>query len=191
MTHSHLVMSKLSLIVVVTFLQLHCNCSALTIDKEAEYGTFSGTRMFRSAASNGRTVWLHSGETIVLSLITEGPCSMRITNVVYSNDGKSDRVSIRVNGVFLGQFQTRSKSNRGYLWNVFLSTGPIGNTTALSTGTQTIKIVADYTDYYGVEIDEITIETNCTIVTSSSSKELLSTCLMLFLIILYCSCILF
>ena len=164
-------MFKLSLIVVVTFLQLHCNCSALTIDKEAEYGTTLGTRMFRSAASNDRTVWLHRGETIVLSLTTEGPCSMRITNAVYSNDGNSDRVSIRVNGVFLGQFRTRSKSNWGYLWNVFLSTGSIGNTIALSIGTHTIKIVADYTDYYGVEIDKITLEMHCTIVTPTPTPH--------------------
>ena len=57
---------------------------------------------------------------------------------------------------YLGQFQTRSKSNWGYLCNVFLSTGPIGNTIPLSTGTHAIKIVADDTDYYGVEINKIT-----------------------------------
>ena len=164
-------MSKLFVIVVVTFLQLHCKSSALIIDKEAEYGTTTGTRMYRSAASNDRTVWLHKGETIVLSLTTEGPCSMRIKNAVYSNDGNSDRVSIRVNGIYLGQFRTRSKSNWGYLWNVFLSTGPIGNTIVLSTVTHTIKIVADYTDYYGVEIDKLILEMHCIIVTPTSTPH--------------------
>ena len=87
-------MSKLFIIVAVTFLQLHCKCSALTVDKE--YETTTGTLRFRSAASNDRTVWLHEGETIVLSLTTEGPCTMRITNAVYSNDGNSDRVSMEL-----------------------------------------------------------------------------------------------
>ena len=65
-----------------------------------------------------------------------------------------------------------------------------------------MKIIANYTDYYGVEIDKIMLESTCTNnvqttdfnsrspPTSSSSKELLSTCLMLFLTVLYCSCIL-
>ena len=84
-----------------------------------------------------------------------------------------------------------------------------------------MKIIANYTDNYGVEIDKIILKSSCTNIvqttefnsrsppnfnpksgltpdvnsrsplTSSSSKELLSTCLMLFLTVLYCSCILF
>lgn len=146
-------------IIILTLLQLYWKCSALTIDKEAEYGTTTGTIKDRSAASNDRTVLLHDGEIITFNLIiSKGFCSMQVKNVVYSNDGDYDVVSILVDEAIYAEFQTRSQTNWGHLWNVFLSTGPISNTVAVSTGSHVMKIKADYTDYYGVEIDKITLE---------------------------------
>ena len=146
-------------IIILTLLQLYWKCSALTIDKEAEYGTTTGTIKDRSGASNDRTVLLHDGEIITFNLtIPKGFCSMQVKNVVYSNDGDYDVVSILVDEAIYAVFQTRSQTNWGHLWNVFVSTGPISNTVAVSTGSHVMKIKADHTDYHGVEIDKITLE---------------------------------
>ena len=48
----------------MTFLQLHCKCCA---NKEAEFETITCTHRFQSAASNDRTIWLHSEEIIILN----------------------------------------------------------------------------------------------------------------------------
>ena len=173
---------------------------------EAEDGTSPGTQKYRSNASNYITVLLHKKEAITFHLnitTTENVCLIQVKNIVYSNDGNIDHVCVLFDRVSFGCFRTRSKSNNSHLWNTFISTGTIGNINTLSTGIYMMKIIANYTDYYGVEIDKIMLESNCTNIiqtpdfnsrsppTSSSSKELLSTCLMLFLTVLYCICTFF
>ena len=150
------------------------NPTMIQFSLEAENGKFTGTHRFRSAASNYSTVWLHNGETVKLSLALMGKsCLLHIKNVVYSNDGNSDRVSVLVDGAFqikLGLEMLEKNCKNIVQTTEFNSRSPpTFNPTSGSTPDVNSRSPP----------------------TSNSSKELLSTCLMLFLTVLYCSCILF
>jgi hypothetical protein len=113
--------------------------------------------MLRSAASGGRTVLLHAGESraLPLQLADGGPYDIAVR---YSNDGPADTVQVSVDGVPVGGFTTQDTRPPGGMpgdgWNVFLATGPLGRL-LLQPGPHTVTIQVSQSDPFGVEIDQV------------------------------------
>lgn len=134
--------------------------SSITILLEGEDGSGDGKIMPRSNASNQKTVWLHAGESRLLSFqLAASACYM--LSVRYSNDGGSDQVEVSMDGVSVGQFTTQhtrpSGGQPGSGWNNFFSIGPIGSVD-LPPGPYNITVSVTQADFYGVEIDVVTLE---------------------------------
>lgn len=132
---------------------------------EAQHGfSNDAQQVFRGGAKNGIAVLIKQEGYLFIDFKVQPPdkkCSMRISNVRYSNNGLSDAVELYVNETKLGELHTRAKSGGGELWNVFLSTGPIGESIQVTKGIYQLKLYAINTDEYGVEIDSITLSFNC------------------------------
>ena len=141
----------------------------MTISLEAEEGTHTGNVVARSAASNQHTVRLGEGEYVDNSFTTQGNCSVTVTNIVYTNDGGSDTITVSLDGRAIGTFHTLSEAGGGQLWNVPRGSGMIGDTIELEAGPHQIHIEATATDRYLVELDQVLLAVNCSINISGSS----------------------
>jgi hypothetical protein len=127
------------------------------IELEAEAGTGAGQIMSRSAASGGRTVWLHAGEARLLSfdVAAAGAYSMKVR---YSNDnfGPVEHVDIGVDGVATGGFDAMDTGDFGSGWNVFDEVD-LGSIT-LAPGRHELRVAVSGGDGYGIELDRITLD---------------------------------
>ena len=159
-------MHRVSNILSLTFLLLHSLSEGCQWSMEAEQGNTNGNKTDRGGASNKQTVKLYSeGQYIIWddqSLITESSCKLRVLNVEYTNDGRSDTLALYVDGQLVRSFDTKAQTNHGHLWNEPVTSGPIGDEIILSTGNHTIKLVATTVDEYGIEVDRIILELICT-----------------------------
>ena len=63
---------------------------------------------------------------------THTSCEVVISDVCYSNDGGSDAIELQVDGSSIGHFTTTAVSQEGNQWNVFRSSGTVGNPVTLS-----------------------------------------------------------
>lgn len=156
-------MKVLTLIVVllITVLFTGVNATTCELTEEAEFGVTNGNKILRSKASNKITVRLDENQYVLWPIVLYSFCFLRIMDVVYTNDGKSDIITVRVNDQDFGSFVTRSRSNHGYLWNQPVSSGKLENVTLLSAGGHTVKLVATAVDKYGIEIDKAVLGLEC------------------------------
>ena len=156
-------MGKLLYTVVLIFQVIVYYSECCIVRLEAEHGTSNGVEMIRGRASNDRTVLLKMRGEIEHTFRISSFCGVSVTNVTYSNDGLSDIILLTINGTdIIGSFKSRARSGRGRLWNVFRSTGPVGNYVGLSPGEHTLVLtVMASEDDYGVEIDETTLSVVC------------------------------
>eukprot|EP01083_Nonionella_stella_P248825 861039_1 len=132
---------------------------------EAEDGTYTGTFMTRSAASNEHTVALKQGEYIEwgFSICTDDSNAITINNITltYTNDGPSDTLYIYLDSTFIGQFSTHSLSDAGGYWNSPYDSvleGPF-DISETNSSWHTLKLVSNTSDTYGSEVDKITVST--------------------------------
>ena len=114
------------LFATVILLDLYCSgCRGIPqlISLEAEEGTHTGYAVARSAASNQYTVRLGEGQYVENSFTTQGNCSVTVTDIVYTNDGGSDTITISLDGRAIDTFHTLSGTGGSHLWNVQRSSG--------------------------------------------------------------------
>ena len=134
------------------------------MDFEAENGNSRGQVMYRTRASGGLAVHLRSVKAVKYvtdTFSTTSPCSVMVKSIRYSNDGLHDTVEILVDGKALGSFRTRAASEGGELWNVFVSTGKVGESLHVPPGEHEMELVVLSTDEYGVELDKTTLQLSC------------------------------
>ena len=138
---------------------------ALEVTIQAEDGaSTTAEKNYRSGATNGLAVLLKQGGTLDLmfEIIGNETCEMQVADILYSNDGMSDKLSLFLNKTTIGEFITRADSRNGFLWNEFLSTGPVGNSVETREGVYNLTVNATSADEYGVEIDSVLLLlTNC------------------------------
>ena len=151
--------------------EYECQCCQIAF--EAEYGFTNGEVTFRSAASNGKTVRFTDEGQYLLWYFKTPSSSIDIHNVVYSNDGSSDNLTVFLDQEYLGEFQTLNHRKQGAYWNVMLESGLIGTTKALSTGNHTLNVSVSSVDFHGVEIDHVTTGIMCDDVEGDKCCELL------------------
>jgi len=126
---------------------------------------------YRHAASNGRTVRLKSaGQYIYYDMTLLSECSLKVTNIVYANDGAKDEIGITVyqlsdngavlNEIEIGTFNTSGNSGGdGKFWEIFVSSNQVGDIEILPPGNFRIKLYVIATD--NVELDKIMLSVDC------------------------------
>jgi hypothetical protein len=138
---------------------------------EAEQGITFGTITYRddTMSSNNQTVRLSEGQYIIWGVITESSCTLQVLNVEYINDGLSYyAIILYIDGQQVGTFDT-TRSDHEHLGNESVSSGPIGDEVALSSGNHTVKLAA--TDN-GIEVDRMILALICTNDVSNSDEIL-------------------
>lgn len=133
---------------------------AMVVSLESESGEFTGRARPRSNASNETTVLLRRDDTIRNYFSTATFCTIQVANVSYSNDGRSDTVTLNVDGVSVGSFTSRAWTNQGLFWNIILGSGPMGSMVRLGPGDHLIETKATVV-HGGVEIDRIMLYSWC------------------------------
>ena len=164
--------------VIKVFVILACSltCLGIRYNLEAEGSISTGTKMSRTRASGDKTVYLLHNDYLMFYLRANSTfsCNVVVYNVRYSNDGESDTVELLLNQTKIGSFRTRAASRGGHLWNVFEDTGVVGNPVLLSAGQNySLKLVA-IADRYGVEIDQISLDSSCHLVISAELPKIVS-----------------
>ena len=127
------------------------------IQLEGETGSGEGVVQQRGAAANGKTIWLHAGETCTLNVSLAGPERYALS-VRYSNDnfGASEVVTLKIDGQDAGQFTAEDTGDFGFGWNNFV-TAPLPSID-LAAGGHTITITPTGGDGFGVEIDYVKLD---------------------------------
>ena len=146
------------------------SCYSCRVDIEAENGdSKGGVQMQRSRASNRITVLVTQGENITFELqVAPSMCQITVDNVQYSNDGLSDMIFLYLNMTIIGQFSSEAASGNGDLWNVMRRSGQVGNPVQVYQGISELRIVAKTTDEFGVELDKISLQFDCSNMSSVS-----------------------
>ncbi|CAC5413946.1 unnamed protein product [Mytilus coruscus] len=109
--------------------------------------------MRRSAASTTRSVLLFQGQTVKYKICIDTAITIDIQELVYSNDGKSDLIVIKIDDKIIGSFSTMPVSGHGLEWNNFRTSGIIGKGIRLDSGIHEVEISVVSADKFGVELD--------------------------------------
>ena len=146
------------------------SCYSCRLDIEAENGdSEGGVQMQRSRASNRITVLVTEEEDITFELqVAPSMCQLTVDYVQYSNDGLSDVIVLYLNMTIIGQFSSEAASGNGDLWNVMRRSGQVGNPVQVFQGISELQIVAKTTDEFGVELDKISLQFDCSNTSSVS-----------------------
>ena len=134
------------------------------LELESENGD-GGNQQYRSRASGGQTARLLEGETINHHLVfpsTDNACTIQLSSITYSNDGTSDEIKVTIDGTLLGSFTTYSHSNSGEYWNTFMTERDFLSKIEVHNMHSIITVEAVDSDEYGVEIDMISLQMDCT-----------------------------
>ncbi|ESO85405.1 hypothetical protein LOTGIDRAFT_154901 [Lottia gigantea] len=113
----------------------------------------------RSEASNQQTLQLSEDDKATYEFCLTESALVKVKNIRYSNDGGTDRIDVIVNDDTIGSFQTTGEANNGQNWNVFRSSGEVGQS-QMNSGRHKLYVKVDTADQYGVEIDNIQLEVN-------------------------------
>ena len=149
------------LIILLSNVPLISSRIACNLTEEAESGTTNGVKIPRSEASNKITVRLQESEYVFWAITAHSSCLVQVLDVVYTNDGGSDEISVYVNDQQLGSFTTKSQSDNGHIWNRPESSGSLDDVKQLSVGVNHIRVVATVVDEFGVEIDKAVFGFEC------------------------------
>ncbi|KAL3877143.1 hypothetical protein ACJMK2_034892 [Sinanodonta woodiana] len=131
---------------------LHCN---------ADDGSTESVRSrlrTRDDASDKQTIWLHKGEELNIGFSLPKDGIVDVKDVRYSNDGGQDRIKVTLDDEELGDFWTHPGYGWGNAWNIFWSSGSIGEMVPVDAGKHMLSLKVDEADEYGVEIDYIRFE---------------------------------
>ena len=151
--HSILKCTLLALSLLVSVVPINCIKCIVTI--EAEKTQYTGTIMPRDKASNGETVLITFAERIDQPFTVFNNHLIKVIGVFYTNDGKSDNMTVSIDGTTLGIVETVEKYGQGALWNVVRNSGPLENEVLLKPGEHEFQVFVTSKDLNGVEIDKI------------------------------------
>ena len=84
---------------------------------------------------------------------------LAFTDIQYSNDGPSDRITLFFNNEPIGSIETKEKWNSGLEWNAIHRSGRVTMMFSVGEGMYPVDLVAT-TDVWGVELDKIVLRTD-------------------------------
>lgn len=162
------------MIPIVVLLACALTCFGVRHDLEAEHADAINTtgigENYREAASGGIAVNLLQNDYLEWYLNVTRSCNVEVLDVRYSNDGFSDTIELVLNETTIGSFRTEAVSREGGLWNVFKSSGTVGNPVSLLADQYTLKLFVRSADEDGVEIDKVTLQLNTSCIPPSVSN---------------------
>ena len=126
---------------------------------EAKYGTFTGTTMHRTEASN--EVHLSFEGNIEHSFTTTSNCEVSLKGLYYSNDGDIDNVTLSIDGIIIAYVETIQQNEADHLWNVIRNSGPIGKKIHIDSGRHSLLLFIISTELNGIEIDKTSLMFTC------------------------------
>lgn len=132
----------------------------ITIEAENMFG--EGHIITRARASGRRVVHLYSGEKLRYEMCLMSTTSIRVGDVMYSNDGGSDKVHMTMDHSDLGVFDTRVRDDGGLGWNSFVSAEETFPEVHISEGRHLLTMTVLEADEHGVELDHLTLTMNTT-----------------------------
>lgn len=132
--------------------------------EELPNNTAPGYNIWRSEASKYKIRHIVSigNDTIIeipLCITPEDetkPVLFQFDNLIYSNDGYSDTITISLDGDFIGVVKTVTMTSPGDEWNVIQDSGKIGNVMTIEPGRHTLAFHTN-TSYHGVDLDKVRI----------------------------------
>ncbi|XP_052779640.1 mucin-2-like [Mya arenaria] len=119
-----------------------------------------GTRRipWRSGSSNLASLHMFKGDIIVVNLCLPEATSVTINDLIYSNDGESDRLEVFLDDANVGIVNTEANSGGlGTFWDIFKSSGQVAVSQDLFPGKHTVAISVTEGDCYGSEFDALEI----------------------------------
>ncbi|XP_052781122.1 uncharacterized protein LOC128217782 [Mya arenaria] len=122
-----------------------------------------GTRRipWRSEASKLASLHMFKGDVIVVNLCLPEATSVTINDLIYSNDGESDRLEVFLDNANIGIVNTEANNGGfGYFWDIFKSSGQVAVSQELFAGNHTLAIFVQEADCYGSEFDALDISLN-------------------------------
>lgn len=81
-----------------------------------------------------------------------------IDDIQYGNDGPSDKIKLKFEGIEIANITSLEKWHSGFEWNVLKNTGQVGPLINLLEGEYTLEVMVQ-TDAWGMELDYIRITT--------------------------------
>ncbi|XP_071085998.1 uncharacterized protein [Haliotis cracherodii] len=164
----------------ITLLAEHTAAVSIPLEQVADSNNVPECRYRQrsGAATNKASVWLFEGESVSFQICLLSPDDVIIHDLVYSNDGGSDVISIAIDSDVIGTVNTSDQSGNGFLWNVFRHSGYVGQG-GYSEGRHLLSITVTDSDEYGVELDTIVFGigalTEWTFCGASPSEEFVAT----------------
>ncbi|XP_052785695.1 uncharacterized protein LOC128221220 [Mya arenaria] len=122
-----------------------------------------GTRRipWRSGASNLASLHMFKGDIIVVNLCLPEATSVTVNDLIYSNDGESDRLEVFLDNASIGIVNTEANSGGfGRFWDIFKSSGQVAVSQELVPGKHNLSISIPSADCYGSEFDALEISLN-------------------------------
>lgn len=135
----------------------------MTVSTKFEFENLAGgpgmpRSPWRSGASGVSSLHMFEGDTINITLCLSETTEIVIDELVYSNDGESDIININIDDIYFPWFKTEETDGGwGKYWNIFKSSGILGEPVILNKGSHTIGVTIESADYYGVEFDVIKV----------------------------------
>ena len=136
--------------------------SGLKVNFEAEDGTYTG--LLRTHPDGKKTVYLDVNDHVTNPFSIHSDCSISVADVVYFNDGGSDKVNVTLDEEKVGFFMTESPEIEyppGSLWDILRNSRAVGTNVRLGPVFHLVTVAVNQTDCRGVEIDKITLHLAC------------------------------
>ena len=112
----------------------------------------------RQHASGYKAVHLYTGNVLQKELCFVSGTKFTVSEIEYSNDGPSDRISVSLGQVVIDEFSTVTFSDGGLGWDKFRPHQSMASTITEGHHILTLKVLQ--ADKYGVEIDSIKVNVN-------------------------------
>ena len=145
--------------IVVILASSFLTCLGSRNDLEAEHAdiyTTGGGEIYQDAASGDIAVKLFQNDHIVWHFNITCASDLLVLDVIYSNHGFSDEIELQLSEtIMIGSFRTEAVHRGGESWNVFRSSGVVGNPVSLLADQHALKLVVRSADEDGVEIDKV------------------------------------
>ena len=155
-------MALLFVSVTVGLLTDYATPSGMKVDFEAEDGTYTG--LLRTRPDGKKTVYLDVDDHVTNTFRIHSNCSVTVADVVYFNDGGSDKVNVMFGEKKVGFFMTEFPEVEhppGSLWNILRNSREVGTNVPLKSAFHFVTVLVNQTDCRGVEIDKITLQLVC------------------------------
>ncbi|KAK6180893.1 hypothetical protein SNE40_008860 [Patella caerulea] len=135
------------------------NCGGRNVEFTLETEAFVDVSwtVDRPTASGNKTTLLMTGKRINFPFCLRKDCAVLVKQVLYSNDGPGDSLTVQFDAETVARGETYGHSNGGNQWSVINSMSLVGNEVVLKRGRHIMSVLPESADRYGVELDKVVL----------------------------------